>query len=108
MAELRRLHLEENKGREVMLLVGGEEEDDEGEGEERMLKRQQLFLFVADQEVLTKGVNEGWVKGLDAKYRKEELEVPEGNKRGFWQDYYLGVVEDEGGGFPGAVGHAGH
>lgn len=97
MRELRTLHLEENKGREVMFVVGDEgvggeeeagEEQDEGEDKERTVIRQQMVFFVADEEVLTKGVDEGWVKVVDARYSKGEFEVPEGDKRGFWQDYW--------------------
>lgn len=94
MGELRALHLEEVKGREVRVVVGDEEmggeeevgeQEDENEDEERTVIR--MVLFLADEEVLTKGVDEGWVKVVDARYSKEEFEMPEGNKRGFWQDY---------------------
>lgn len=99
MGELRALHLVDVKGREVRLVVGDEgvgreeedvegEEEGDGDGEERTVIRQQVVFFVADEEVLTKGVDEGWVKVVDARYSKEEFEVPEGDKRGFWQDYW--------------------
>ncbi|KAK5654001.1 hypothetical protein OQA88_7678 [Cercophora sp. LCS_1] len=90
MEELRALHLAERNGREVRMIVGdepvGEEEDEERE--EIFVIRQELVFFVADDEVLTKGVDEGWVKVADAKYTKKEFEVTEGNKREVWQDYW--------------------
>lgn len=66
-----------------------------------------MMVFVADEEVLAKGVDEEWVKVVDARYSKEEFEVPEGNKRRFGQDYW-GWWKMKVGGFAGAVGHAGH
>ncbi|KAK1756647.1 hypothetical protein QBC47DRAFT_377350 [Echria macrotheca] len=80
--QLRKMHLDEIQNEGAMVDVV------DGEAEERPHKLRQMFVFlVADTDVLTTGLDEGWVKVVDAKYKAEEYFVKP-NQRGFVQSYW--------------------
>lgn len=78
--KLRKMHRGEVEDEGVMVSVDEVDND--------YKPRRCFFFLVADTEVLTTGLDEGWLKVVDAKYVAEDYQVRPNHPRGWTQQYW--------------------